>query len=167
MIYVTHDQTEALTFADTVMVMHEGRVLQSGTPGELFARPAHKFVGNFIGSPGMNFIPCEVDNRGAIIDGHSIPLDAAYQKEISNDSLDVGIRPEHLRLSRNGDGIAAQLLRVENTSRRKIAWFNAGGTPICISLPRGEEIPADGHRLLIDPQHALLYAADKLVMARP
>src|SRR5690606_2597411 len=55
LVYVTHDQTEALTFADTVVVMDEGEVMQRGTPDELFERPAHTFVGNFIGSPGMNF----------------------------------------------------------------------------------------------------------------
>jgi glycerol transport system ATP-binding protein len=60
MIYVTHDQTEALTFADTVVVMHDGRVVQSGTPAELFDKPAHTFVGYFIGSPGMNILPAEV-----------------------------------------------------------------------------------------------------------
>ena len=61
MIYVTHDQTEALTFADTVVVMHDGRVVQSGTPAELFDKPEHTFVGYFIGSPGMNIVPA----RGA------------------------------------------------------------------------------------------------------
>ena len=66
MIYVTHDQTEALTFADTVVVMHDGRVVQSGTPAELFDKPAHTFVGYFIGSPGMNIVPAEVQRpRGA------------------------------------------------------------------------------------------------------
>lgn len=167
MIYVTHDQTEALTFADTVMVMHDGRVLQSGSPRELFERPAFKFVGTFIGSPGMNFIPCEVDNHSAIINGQSVPLDASYQYEMDENSLEIGIRPEHLRLSRNGNGLAARLVRVENTSRRKIAYLDAGGTSICVSMPRSEEIPADGHRVLIDPKRALLYASGKLLEARP
>ena len=72
MIYVTHDQTEALTFADTVVVMHDGRVVQSGTPAELFDKPAHTFVGYFIGSPGMNIVPAEVSGREARIDGHVI-----------------------------------------------------------------------------------------------
>ncbi len=71
MIYVTHDQTEALTFADTVVVMHDGRVVQSGTPAELFDRPAHTFVGYFIGSPGMNIVPAEVRGREARIGGHT------------------------------------------------------------------------------------------------
>ena len=63
MIYVTHDQTEALTFADQVVVMHDGEVVQIGTPDELFERPAHTFVGYFIGSPGMNVLPAEVRGR--------------------------------------------------------------------------------------------------------
>src|SRR5256714_3028437 len=65
MIYVTHDQTEALTFADTVVVMHDGGVVQSGTPAELFDKPAHTFVGYFIGSPRMNIVPAQVKGRGA------------------------------------------------------------------------------------------------------
>src|ERR1700729_2684821 len=65
MIYVTHDQTEALTFADTVVGMHDGRVVQSGTPADLFDRPAHTFVGYFIGSPGMNIVPAEVKRQEA------------------------------------------------------------------------------------------------------
>ena len=60
MIYVTHDQTEALTFADQVVVMNDGEIVQTGTPVELFERPRHTFVGHFIGSPGMNVLPCEV-----------------------------------------------------------------------------------------------------------
>ena len=74
MIYVTHDQTEALTFADTVVVMHEGSVVQTGTPDELFLRPAHTFVGYFIGSPGMNVLPAEVQGRQARVAGHTLAL---------------------------------------------------------------------------------------------
>jgi glycerol transport system ATP-binding protein len=69
LVYVTHDQTEALTFADVVVVMNEGRILQRGTPDELFERPAHRFVGHFIGSPGMNFLPCRVRGRMVAVAG--------------------------------------------------------------------------------------------------
>ena len=62
MIYVTHDQTEALTFADKVVVMKDGEVVQIGTPIELFEKPQHTFVGHFIGSPGMNLLPCKIEN---------------------------------------------------------------------------------------------------------
>ena len=63
MVYVTHDQTEALTFADKVVVMYEGEIVQIGTPAELFERPKHTFVGYFIGSPGMNVMPVAVEGR--------------------------------------------------------------------------------------------------------
>ncbi|HET9387963.1 MAG TPA: ABC transporter ATP-binding protein, partial [Gemmatimonadales bacterium] len=72
MIYVTHDQTEALTFADRVVVMDLGEVVQIGTPVELFEAPAHTFVGHFIGSPGMNILPCELANGGPTIAGQPI-----------------------------------------------------------------------------------------------
>jgi glycerol transport system ATP-binding protein len=72
MIYVTHDQTEALTFADEVVVMQEGEVVQIGTPVELFERPQHVFVGHFIGSPGMNVLPCEAAGDRARFQGHDV-----------------------------------------------------------------------------------------------
>ena len=71
MIYVTHDQIEALTFADRIAVMLDGAILQFGTPKELFERPSHTFVGYFIGSPGMNFFPCEIKNHSATVVGHN------------------------------------------------------------------------------------------------
>ena len=77
MVYVTHDQTEALTFADKVVVMNEGCVLQVGTPDELFERPAHSFVGYFIGSPGMNFINAEFEGATAHVGDQILPLAAA------------------------------------------------------------------------------------------
>src|SRR3984893_12358371 len=94
MIYVTHDQTEALTFADTVVVMHDGRVVQSGTPAELFDKPAHTFVGYFIGSPGMNIVPAEVHGREARIDGHTIRLNHNYDGLPSGAKIEIGVRPE-------------------------------------------------------------------------
>ena len=72
MIYVTHDQTEALTFADKVVVMNVGEVVQIGTPVELFERPRHTFVGHFIGSPGMNVLPCDLDGATVRIAGHAV-----------------------------------------------------------------------------------------------
>ena len=75
MIYVTHDQTEALTFADKVVVMHDGRVVQMGTPQDLFETPAHTFVGYFIGSPGMNLLDAKVEGpTRALVGDTSVPL---------------------------------------------------------------------------------------------
>ena len=72
MIYVTHDQTEALTFAEQVVVMKDGLIVQIGTPVELFERPRHTFVGHFIGSPGMNVLPCEIKSGQAFIGEHAV-----------------------------------------------------------------------------------------------
>ena len=81
MIYVTHDQTEALTFADKVMVMYEGSVVQVGTPVELFEAPQHTFVGHFIGSPGMNVLPGETDNSRVHCLGHPLGIARPIEKK--------------------------------------------------------------------------------------
>jgi hypothetical protein len=99
MIYVTHDQTEALTFADKVVVMYEGEIVQVGTPEELFERPEHTFVGYFIGSPGMNVLPVEVraPRRG------SAPSDRVARRDGRGpQGVELGIRPEFVRLGREG-----------------------------------------------------------------
>jgi glycerol transport system ATP-binding protein len=96
MIYVTHDQLEALSFADRVSVMADGRVLQSGAPADLFDDPRHAFVGHFIGSPGMNLLPARVDGRTLhIAEGVTLPL----VQEIADGPCELGFRPE--------DGVAA------------------------------------------------------------
>jgi glycerol transport system ATP-binding protein len=105
LIYVTHDQTEALTFADEVVVMTEGSVVQKGTPEALFERPAHRFVGNFIGSPGMNFLAVRLEGSSVLIDdvpwlhlpeavaeAHAIDLTASGRRDLHD--LCVGVRPE-------------------------------------------------------------------------
>src|SRR5450631_3211913 len=94
MIYVTHDQTEALTFADQVVVMDAGRVLQIGTPEELFERPEHTFVGYFIGSPGMNFIPALVSGSRAKVGDFEVALGAAYGDIPASENARIGVRPE-------------------------------------------------------------------------
>ena len=74
LIYVTHDQVEALTFAEQVVVMYQGSVVQVGTPRELFERPAHTFVSYFIGSPGMNLLEVSLDGNATLLNGQHIPL---------------------------------------------------------------------------------------------
>src|SRR5690606_38225758 len=89
-------------------VMHQGRVLQQGTPEELFTDPAHTFVGYFIGSPGMNFLPCRVDGDAAVIAGHPVPLpaDLAARARRRTGALILGIRPELVSLARSSAGDA-------------------------------------------------------------
>lgn len=95
LIYVTHDQVEALTFADQVVVMTRGRAVQVGSPADLFERPSHTFVGNFIGSPGMNFLHAEVDASGLRVGSHV--LDAAAALPLG--AIKLGIRPEYVALA--------------------------------------------------------------------
>ncbi|QCB47124.1 ABC transporter ATP-binding protein [Hydrogenophaga sp. PAMC20947] len=96
LIYVTHDQVEALTFADQVVVMTRGKVVQMGTPEALFDRPAHTFVGHFIGSPGMNFMPVTV--RGDALELAGARLPAGAGRSLPEGALTLGIRPEYLSL---------------------------------------------------------------------
>jgi glycerol transport system ATP-binding protein len=96
LIYVTHDQTEALTFADQVVVMTEGEIVQIGTPQSLFETPAHRFVGHFIGSPGMNFLECEW--RGAAHVENTAVATSSEQAPSAHTSLMVGIRPEYVEV---------------------------------------------------------------------
>src|SRR5436190_7310248 len=91
MIYVTHDQTEALTFADQVVVMYEGEIVQIGTPAELFSRPKHTFVGYFIGSPGMNVMPVTIDGRTARLGAQAIELPGAPAAGTQG-TMELGIR---------------------------------------------------------------------------
>ena len=102
MIYVTHDQTEALTFADLVVVMHEGTVVQIGTPVELFESPKHTFVGHFIGSPGMNVLPCEIDQGAPILAGWKIEVETRVEQTMGGARLEIGVRPEFVSFSSDG-----------------------------------------------------------------
>src|SRR5579871_346621 len=99
MIYVTHDQIEALTFADKVVVMNDGKAVQIGTPAELFERPEHMFVGYFIGSPGMNFFPAKVAGALATVAGTQFRLGAAYPDLAGAANVQVGVRPEFVTLT--------------------------------------------------------------------
>ena len=101
MIYVTHDQHEALTFADHVTIMKDGAVVQSDTPEGLFLKPSTPFVGYFIGSPGMNMIPCENNSAGLEVTGSPlfIPKSIGGKTDNLEGSIELGIRPEFVETS--------------------------------------------------------------------
>ena len=102
MIYVTHDQTEALTFADQVVVMKDGEVVQIGTPVELFEKPRHTFVGHFIGSPGMNIMPCSVKSGEVAVGGTAISVDNAGALRGKSGAFELGVRPEFTTFAKTG-----------------------------------------------------------------
>ena len=105
LIYVTHDQTEALTLADKVVVMEEGRVLQTGTPQDLFERPSHTFVGYFIGSPGMNFLSGSVEGESVRVGSTVLPLvpEIARKAASMDGEVTIGVRPERIQLAATAD----------------------------------------------------------------
>jgi len=136
LVYVTHDQVEALTFADKVMVMARGRVLQTGTPAELFERPAHTFVGHFIGSPGMNLLPVE------IIEGHlrlgDITLPVSEGLPDGQGPITLGLRPEYTQLTSatHPEAVPATVRRVQDLGSYLLLTAEAGGQTIRARLPR-------------------------------
>ena len=97
LIYVTHDQVEALTFADQVVVMTRGRAVQVGSAADLFERPSHTFVGHFIGSPGMNFLPGHINNEGMQMAGITLALPPG--RTLPAGEIKLGIRPEYVTLA--------------------------------------------------------------------
>ncbi len=163
MVYVTHDQTEALTFADKVVVMYDGAVVQMGTPEELFERPKHTFVGYFIGSPGMNVVPCHIDGDKAMVAGHAFSMEQGFSKVPEGASLEVGIRPEFLSLSRDGDGPAVSIQKVEDLGRFRVASVRLEDHEFKVMVGEDQEVPTDGARLIVDPTHVNLYANSHLV----
>ncbi len=157
MIYVTHDQTEALTFADKVVVMFDGRVVQIGTPQELFARPDHTFVGYFIGSPGMNVIPAQIEGNTAVIHGAQIDLGKGYKP--LEGKQEIGIRPEFARLSSEA-GLPVQVRRVEDVGRHKIIRAELFGQTINIMAGEDDHVSADMNHVTFDAEHINVYAND-------
>ena len=154
MIYVTHDQTEALTFADQVVVMHEGQVVQTGTPVELFEKPKHTFVGHFIGSPGMNIIPCKLDNGNAEIDGVKVSVSSQIKK--SNFSkIEIGIRPEFVSFSE--EGIPVKVLKVSNTGRHKIIDTECKSGKIKVLSLTSKDVPSGSAFLSFDKKYTYAY----------
>ena len=144
MIYVTHDQTEALTFAEQVVVMHEGAVVQTGTPVELFEKPRHTFVGHFIGSPGMNLLPCEITDSGPAFLGHPLPVAGEFQVPEGTRRLEIGIRPEFIRFA--PEGLPVEIVKVEDVGRYRIVEVSYKGQPIKLVTPENTPIPdATGH----------------------
>ena len=168
MIYVTHDQTEALTFADRVVVMHDGAVVQTGTPDELFERPAHTFVGHFIGSPGMNVLRADVDGATASLGhGTTIPLAHAYPALPKGGRIEIGVRPEFAHLGPKGAGLPVRVRRIDDLGRTRIARVELVGRAMAASVPEGLAIDGDQAGLTLDSQHIHVYADGHLVPGEP
>jgi glycerol transport system ATP-binding protein len=159
MIYVTHDQTEALTFADKVVVMHAGEVVQVGTPKELFERPRHTFVGYFIGSPGMNVLPAAIEGDEAVVEGMRLPLGRHYGD--LEGTLEIGIRPEFVSVVES-DGVPVTVRGVDDVGRHRILRGRIGRYDVNALVPDGVSIPAEP-RLAFDTERMNVYRDAVLV----
>jgi multiple sugar transport system ATP-binding protein len=165
-VYVTHDQIEAMTLASRIAIMRDGTVQQYATPAEIYERPANTYVGGFIGAPPMNFIPGRVgDGEGrlavAIAGGHLLPLANPSKSMAAWKGRDVtlGIRPEALGLARDGDAqIESVIDVVEPTGADTLAYFTLSGRTVVARLkPRDVERPGTTLRLAADMSRASLF----------
>jgi multiple sugar transport system ATP-binding protein len=182
MIYVTHDQVEAMTLGQKIVVFNGGRIEQAGTPFELYERPANLFVAGFLGSPRMNFLETSlVGEEGAIV---TVRLAGGAHVEVAADAADaavgakvtLGVRPEHLRLLRaeGGDGHAAAsgipgiVNLVEYLGDVILAYVQVEGASelVAVKCNGGQALPPVGARVLLafDPAQAYLFAADGTAM---
>jgi glycerol transport system ATP-binding protein len=153
MVYVTHDQTEALTFAERVVVMYDGEIVQIGTPAELFERPRHTFVGYFIGSPGMNVMPVKVEGKVARLGSQSIQLPGALKS--AEGAIELGVRPEYVRIG--SKGMPVSITKVEDVGRHKVIRAKLEGRDIAAIIGEDDEIPADA-KVSFEPAGINIYA---------
>ena len=168
MIYVTHDQIEALTLADRIVVLKDGLIEQVGSPLDLYERPRTRFVAGFIGSPQMNFVPVELSPDGAMLtleDGSRLPSERGGFSTSSSGKLILGIRPSHIAPAREAPrpGHARRVVRVDliqPTGARSFVTFTLGRTPVTAEVGAhdvaavGEDMALDfdlARAVLIDP----------------
>jgi multiple sugar transport system ATP-binding protein len=153
-IYVTHDQIEAMTMADKIVVMRDGIIEQMGSPLDLYDRPANTFVAGFIGSPSMNFIEGAVDgSQFKTRDGVSLPLTVGH-----GDATTYGIRPEHLRL--DSKGIPAEIIVVEPTGSETQVLMRLGTQQI-VGIFRERISAKPGESIGVTPELSVVHLFDK------
>ncbi|MDE0388169.1 MAG: sn-glycerol-3-phosphate ABC transporter ATP-binding protein UgpC [Rhodospirillales bacterium] len=162
MIYVTHDQVEAMTLADRIVVMRDGYIEQIGTPEHVYDRPANTFVAGFIGSPQMNMLPGTLGPDGTIaLEGGVTVRHAQSLEAQSGRSVLYGIRPEDLQLVGEGEGLTLNVDVVETTGREIELFGNLGSRRICVLLQaRASVRPGDTVRISPAPERAHVFDAE-------
>ena len=167
LIYVTHDQVEALTFAQQVVVMTRGRAVQVGSADALFERPAHVFVGHFIGSPGMNFLPAQRDGAVLAVAGHrlALPVDRA----LPEGPLQVGIRPEYLALAQpeQTNALPCTVVQVQDIGTYLMLTARVGEHTLKARFAPEVRLPSAGDAVWLQVlgEHTCFYQDEKLLAA--
>ncbi|QEM82089.1 ABC transporter ATP-binding protein [Halomonas binhaiensis] len=164
MIYVTHDQLEASTFADKIAVMYEGQIVQFGTPRELFERPAHTFVGYFIGSPGMNFLEVDMADGRVVCQGSPLDVDESVQVAIEKAlagtaTVKLGIRPEFVEVSTEPcEGFTeVSVDQCQDLGTFSILSVRLGQVVLKARVEEGRTLPAQRAYIRFPPEHLGLY----------
>jgi len=160
-VYVTHDQIEAMTMADLIVVMRDGIVEQRGGPLELYDRPANLFVAGFIGSPAMNFVPGKVRaNAIEMGEGVTVPMPRGA-RGTDGQAVIFGARPEHLSLASNGAGLPATVVVVEPTGADTQVFAKFGGADLtAVFRERHDFKPGETIRLVPDHERTHLFDAE-------
>lgn len=154
-IYVTHDQTEAMTLADRVVVINKGRIAQVATPQELYQYPATLFVAEFIGNYPMNFIPVRIiDNKFVSDEGNCWPMAFLYSKIESDDDLIVGIRPEDIQIvdEPTKNTIKANIEWIDDLGADKLLHLVTEQKKLKLMVRLFENLPSIGNHILIEPK---------------
>jgi glycerol transport system ATP-binding protein len=165
LIYVTHDQVEALTFADQVVVMTRGRAVQVGSPADLFERPSHTFVGHFIGSPGMNFLTGRVDGQGVQVGGSTLALPAS--RTLPDGDIKLGIRPEYLSLvpAQTNGALPMTVSRIQDVGTHVMLSADFAGTTVKarLSTDAAQLTAGDTVWLQVLGEHTCIYKNEEIV----
>jgi ABC-type sugar transport system ATPase subunit len=159
MIYVTHDQVEAMTLADKIVLLRDGIIEQVGTPMELYHQPCNKFVASFIGSPSMNFWQTRVKEAGRTLsislpDGRTVEVPAMVSDIKRNEDLTFGVRPEHLTLTRDAADIAGQIVLIEALGSENYVYVQmSDGTTITVRTTDSGICAKEGENVFVKIAH--------------
>jgi multiple sugar transport system ATP-binding protein len=162
-VYVTHDQVEAMTLADKIVVLNQGRIQQIGEPQIIYNQPANRMVATFIGNPPMNILPAKFTGNGFNVSGQVIPLPSgmkAFNASYSQ-QLDLGIRPEHMTIASSSDVLTVDVKVVEPLGRETLIRANLPGTTETISIQApGNVRPHPGEKLNLNLDLDYLFVFD-------
>jgi multiple sugar transport system ATP-binding protein len=154
MIYVTHDQIEAMTLADRIVVLRKGRVEQVGSPLELYNRPANRFVAGFIGAPSMNFLPgtvvgvTEAGTDITLLGQEVVTVPRRAERASAGEAVSVGIRPQHIRLARDGErGVPVAIDLVEALGSETVVHAHASTGELILAVLAGQHALAKGQTM--------------------
>ncbi|MDZ8068712.1 MAG: ABC transporter ATP-binding protein [Nostoc sp. DedQUE08] len=171
-IYVTHDQVEAMTLADKIVVLNRGRIQQIGDPQTIYANPANQMVANFLGSPPMNILPAIYENNGFDVSGQLLAIPAVVKGKLQSrqgHSFDLGIRPEHIKINTDTDSehstqnsglLSVEVKVVEPLGRETLIRAGLPGSAVMLNIQVGSDVrlrPGDRLSLQLDLNHLFVF----------